>query len=187
MSFDLGTASEFARTLFPAQKNRPREFGGCPQISAKILVIQSRAFKHMFKIIGGDGQEYGPVSVGQIQQWLLEGRANTQTKVLREGTMDWRIIGEMPELMAPAAYLPTQTDGKAIASLVCGIISLWILPILASIPAIILGHMSRKAIRNSMGRLTGEGFVLAGLIMGYISLAIFGFLAIILILLAIYV
>jgi type II secretory pathway pseudopilin PulG len=135
----------------------------------------------MFKIIGGDGQEYGPISVEQIQQWLREGRANTQTKVLREGTMDWRTIGEIPELMAPALYLPTQTDGKAIGSLVCGIISLVILPILASIPAVILGHMSRTAIRKSMGRLTGDGIALAGLIMGYISLAFFGFIAVILI------
>jgi hypothetical protein len=40
------------------------------------------------------------------------------------------------------------------------------------IPAIILGHISRSEIRKSEGRLKGEGLALAGLIMGYISLAI---------------
>ena len=65
-----------------------------------------------------------------------------------------------------------QTDGKAIGSLICGIASLTILSILAGIPAIILGHISRSDIRKSAGRLKGEGLALAGLIMGYISLAI---------------
>jgi Tfp pilus assembly protein PilE len=65
-----------------------------------------------------------------------------------------------------------ETDGKAIGSLVCGIASVTIFSILAGIPAIILGHISRSDIRKSEGRLKGEGLALAGLIMGYISLAI---------------
>ena len=67
---------------------------------------------------------------------------------------------------------PPQTDGKAIGSLICGIASVTIFSILAGIPAIILGHISRSDIRKSAGRLKGEGLALAGLIMGYISLAI---------------
>ena len=65
-----------------------------------------------------------------------------------------------------------QTDGKAIGSLVCGIASVTIFSIIAGIPAIILGHISRSEIRKSEGWLKGEGLALAGLIMGYISLAI---------------
>lgn len=65
-----------------------------------------------------------------------------------------------------------QTDGKAIGSLICGIASVTILSILAGIPAIILGHVSRSDIRKSDGRLKGAGMALAGLIMGYISLVI---------------
>src|SRR3954471_13397572 len=65
-----------------------------------------------------------------------------------------------------------QTDGKAIGSLVCGIASVTIFSIIAGIPAIILGHISRSEIRKSGGRLRGQGLALAGLIMGYISLAI---------------
>lgn len=64
-----------------------------------------------------------------------------------------------------------QTDGKAVTSLVLGIMGLTILSFIAGIPAIILGHLSRKSIRESMGRLKGDGMALAGLIMGYISLA----------------
>src|SRR5262245_36481585 len=70
-------------------------------------------------------------------------------------------------LSVPPAAPPT--DGKATASLVLGILS-WMGPgIVAGVPAIILGHMSRSAIRKSMGRLKGDGMALAGLILGYAS------------------
>ena len=64
-----------------------------------------------------------------------------------------------------------QTDGKATGSLVLGILSLLCFSFLAGIPAVVLGHISRKNIRESMGRLKGDGIALAGLIMGYISIA----------------
>ncbi len=74
---------------------------------------------------------------------------------------------------------PQQTDGKAVGSLVCGIFAITFIPILAAIPAVILGHMSRSEIKKSMGRLKGEGMALAGLIMGYMSVAVLPFILII--------
>src|SRR5258708_30298228 len=71
----------------------------------------------------------------------------------------------------PASAGP-QTDGKAVASLVLGILSITCFWILAGIPAIILGHMSRSNIRNSAGRLKGDGQATAGLIMGYAGIPI---------------
>ena len=70
---------------------------------------------------------------------------------------------------AVAAPQQPHTDGKAVASLILGIFSLTLFSFLAGIPAVILGHMSRSNIRKSMGRLSGEGMALAGLIMGYVS------------------
>ncbi|HWZ44415.1 MAG TPA: DUF4190 domain-containing protein [Candidatus Saccharimonadales bacterium] len=85
----------------------------------------------------------------------------------------------VPPPAQPACPGVQQTDGKAIGSLVCGILSVTILWFLAAIPAVILGHMSRSEIKKSMGRLQGEGMALAGLIMGYISVAALPFLLII--------
>lgn len=79
-------------------------------------------------------------------------------------------------------YVEPQTDGKATGSLILGILSLLCFSFLAGIPAVILGHISRKNIRLSMGRLKGDGMALAGLIMGYISIA---FIPVILIIAAI--
>lgn len=51
----------------------------------------------MFKIIGADQREYGPVSVEQLRQWVIEGRANAQTQVRREEETDWRPLSAYPE------------------------------------------------------------------------------------------
>ncbi len=54
----------------------------------------------MYKIIGADGREYGPVSTEQLQQWIHEGRANAQTKVQAEGSTEWRTPADFPEFHA---------------------------------------------------------------------------------------
>jgi len=82
----------------------------------------------MYKIIGADGKEYGPVSVEQLRQWLTEGRVNKQTRVLAEGRTDWRTLGELPELAAvlPAAAaamppaLPMASDQSTARQLIRG-------------------------------------------------------------------
>jgi hypothetical protein len=51
----------------------------------------------MYRIIGADGKEYGPITADQVRQWINEGRANAQTRVLLEGTTEWKTLGELPE------------------------------------------------------------------------------------------
>ncbi len=63
-------------------------------------------------------------------------------------------------------------DGKATASLILGIVSCMLcFGPLTGIPAIILGHISRGNIQRSRGQLKGSGKALAGLILGYLSIA----------------
>jgi GYF domain 2 len=62
----------------------------------------------MYKIIGADQKEYGPVTADQINAWILEGRANGQTLVQVVGSADWRPLSSIPELAAVlAAKLPS--------------------------------------------------------------------------------
>lgn len=51
----------------------------------------------MFKIIGADGKEYGPVTSDQVRQWVRDGRANAQTRIQSEEAADWTTLGELPE------------------------------------------------------------------------------------------
>jgi hypothetical protein len=57
----------------------------------------------MFRIIGGDGQEYGPVPVAQVKQWIADGRADGQTLVRREGSQNWQHLVTIPELSGIAS------------------------------------------------------------------------------------
>lgn len=69
-----------------------------------------------------------------------------------------------------------QSAGLAVVSLVFGIIgfiSSWFLLGIPSLIAVITGHMARSKIARSQGELGGEGLALAGLILGYIVIAMY--------------
>jgi hypothetical protein len=70
----------------------------------------------MYKIIGADGKEYGPITKDQLRQWLAEGRLNLQSRVLAEGTTDWKTIGDLPEFAAGAPPAPQMAPGVLPAS-----------------------------------------------------------------------
>ena len=118
----------------------------------------------MYKVVGADGKEYGPISLEQFSQWAAAGRVNLQTQVQPVGAADWKSASEIPELQAifaglgrvapagapspisaPASARPQQ--GLAVTSLVLGIVSLVCLGPLTGIPAIICGHIARKRSR----------------------------------------
>jgi type IV pilus assembly protein PilA len=61
------------------------------------------------------------------------------------------------------------TSGKAIASLICGIL-FFFLP--SAIIAVIMGHLSLSDIKRSAGRLGGKGMAIAGLVLGYLGLSV---------------
>ena len=69
---------------------------------------------------------------------------------------------------------PPPTSGYAIASMICGLVSLAMCYVwaLAGIPAVICGHVALKAIRKSPVRMEGRGLALTGLITGYFSIFI---------------
>ena len=64
---------------------------------------------------------------------------------------------------------PRRTNGLAVASLACGIgqVFFWFL---AAIPAVVLGHMARRQIRQT-GE-DGAGMALAGLVLGWIGIVL---------------
>ena len=68
---------------------------------------------------------------------------------------------------------PTETPRTsvfAVLSLVFSCLSFFVLP-LGFVPGIICGHLARREIRNNPG-MDGDGMALAGLIIGYIFLAV---------------
>lgn len=65
-----------------------------------------------------------------------------------------------------------ETSVLAVVSLVAGILGWTLLPLLGSIGAVICGHMARSEIRRNPDTKTGDGFAVAGLILGWSSIII---------------
>ncbi|MGQ9475392.1 MAG: DUF4190 domain-containing protein [Actinomycetota bacterium] len=86
-----------------------------------------------------------------------------------------------PGIPQQPPYYPAtlKNNGKAIASLVLGIVGLFFCPFICSLLAIVLGYSARKEIAASAGLEGGEGLATAGLVMGCIGLVIGVILAII--------
>jgi len=66
---------------------------------------------------------------------------------------------------------PPDSSGKAIASLVLGILGVVSCGVLGII-ALVLGKQAQGEIAGSGGRLTGQGMADAGVVLGWISVAI---------------
>lgn len=72
-----------------------------------------------------------------------------------------------------SSYSPAQqTSPLALISLISGILGWLGLFGLGGIVAVITGHMAISEIAKSAGRLTGDGMAKAGLILGYLNIAI---------------
>jgi len=77
----------------------------------------------MFKIIGADQKEYGPIGVEQIRQWIKDGRLNGQTPAQRAGTGEWQQLSAFAEFAdlfqatpaSPGAPAPTYAPATAAA------------------------------------------------------------------------
>lgn len=121
----------------------------------------------MFKVFGNDGQVYGPVPADTLREWVRQGRANARTQVMTEDASTWQPLSAFPEFqsdLAPgsvASQLP-KTSGMAIASLVLGVLGV-VSCGFTSLVGLVLGIVAWVKINKSQGRLTGNGFAIAGI------------------------
>ena len=71
----------------------------------------------MYKIVGVNGQQYGPADAGEIRRWIAENRVNTQTLAQLEGAPDWKPLAAFPEFASELRAVPPQiTPLPAVAS-----------------------------------------------------------------------
>ena len=71
-----------------------------------------------YKMIGGDGREYGPVSLEELLAWLREGRIVPATQVWRSDAERWQPAASFAELRGELAQLPPLPGSAAAAGLV---------------------------------------------------------------------
>jgi TM2 domain-containing membrane protein YozV len=127
----------------------------------------------MYKIIGADGQPYGPASLDQMRRWMAENRVHGQTLVQREGTEEWKPLNAWPELAelktAPSPDPPPPGAAPPVAP---------ISPAPGYAPANLAARASNKIPAGVCGILLGSlgvhkfilGYPAAGVIMLVVSL-----------------
>jgi hypothetical protein len=94
----------------------------------------------MYKMIGADGQQYGPVDAEQIRRWISENRVRNETLIQAEGSQEWKPLRSYPEFSnasvgnvpppfsetpPPMSALKTDLSSRAstkVAAGVCGIL-----------------------------------------------------------------
>ncbi|MFQ6102403.1 MAG: DUF4190 domain-containing protein [Anaerolineae bacterium] len=79
-------------------------------------------------------------------------------------------MSQQPYYTPPPAVPPT--SGMAIGSLIASILGLTLFPTIGSIIGLILGYMARSQIRDSRQTMSGEGLATAGIILGWIGIAL---------------
>ena len=105
-------------------------------------------------------------SEGRLSREEYDARLQAALSARTYADLD-HIVTDLPAAQAarPAmAATPARTNGLAIASLACGLAQFAVGP-LATIPAIVLGHMARSQIRRTGEQ--GAGLALAGLLLGW--------------------
>jgi hypothetical protein len=137
----------------------------------------------MYRIIGSDQQEYGPVSAEEVRRWIMEGRLHPRSLARANGTTEWRPLSTFPELAgtfalqpagtytAPQSMLPVQ-QGNSMATLglvfsclgllCCGCAPLGLLGVVFSCIGL------SEANRNPAA--TGKAAAIAGIVIGILSL-----------------
>jgi len=130
----------------------------------------------VYRIIGADQKEYGPISAEQIRQWFAEGRLNRASAVRPESETNWKTLGTLTDFSdlfpPPAATISSapgvaQNCAMATWALVCG--ALGIVTCVTAPVGLVLGLIAHSRIRASNGRLTGSGLATAGIVLSLIT------------------
>ena len=138
----------------------------------------------MYRIIGADGRQYGPVSGEQLRQWIAEGRANAQTQTFAEGAAEWKPLGALPEFASPfraassadrsARRFPVRvrkTNSYAMAGMIFGILAFFCCcKFLFGALGIIFSLVGLSQINRHPELYEGRGLAIAGLVLSILSL-----------------
>jgi hypothetical protein len=146
----------------------------------------------MYKVIGVDQKQYGPVSADQVRQWIAEGRVNAQTRAQTEGAADWKPLREFPEFAGsfpappPAAPPPfprtsaSQSGSEndmAIAGFILSLVGFFCCGFLFSTLGLVFSCVALSQMSNDPQHRS-RGLAIAGIVLALVKfLLLFGILA----------
>lgn len=139
----------------------------------------------MYKIVGGDRKEYGPVPLDAVRQWIIQGRANAKTLASYEGG-PWMPLESFPELSQdlrassppplanyPGAMPTAEANKMAVTGLVFGILGLFCCPPLTPLLAIVFSCIGLVQITGRPGQYTTSRTIpIVGICLGIVGIVV---------------
>lgn len=138
----------------------------------------------MYKILGADNKEYGPVAAEQVRRWIIERRLHAQSLVQAEGTVGWKPLSIFPEFSATLASAmppPSMSGGvrpgyvasggnnsMAVTSLVCGCVGLVCCQVV-SIAGLVTGIIALNQIKANPQQ-EGKGMAIGGIVVSALGI-----------------
>lgn len=126
-------------------------------------------------------REVGPVSLDDLRSLAAQGRLLATDLVWTEGMEQWCEAARVSslEFASSAAATPAgaeelgRTPGLAVASLICGLLGISILPGIGSLLAVVFGHLAMSRIkRRGASSQRGMGLAMTGVSLGYVALIV---------------
>lgn len=76
-----------------------------------------------------------------------------------------------PYYAVPVAYAPQETDSSAVAAFVLSIAGWVVVPIIGPVVAVVMASSAKRRIRESAGRVGGQGLATAAQVISWLQLA----------------
>lgn len=124
----------------------------------------------MYKVIGGDQKQYGPVTAEEVRQWIADGRLNAQSVAWAEGATDWKPLGSFPEF-ADALRANATLHPPLGAALTPGMVQVYETEILTRRPQVRIG----ECLSRSWELLKSNSSLLCGAVLIYGLISLFQF------------
>ena len=116
----------------------------------------------MYKIIGGDRKEYGPITADDLCRWIAEGRLSGQSLVQAEGSGEWKPLSTFPEFTAALRAQAGQAPLAGATPPPPASTAAWSAEILARQPELQIGRclgQSWNLLTANLGLLFGATFL----------------------------
>jgi hypothetical protein len=142
---------------------------------------------------GKDGEQAGPITETDLRSLLANGQLAPEAMIWKQGMGDWAsarsihaLWGAAPATTDDATAPPvpgsmaqsgSETNGLAVATLVLGVLSIFMAFLscgcVTSIPGIVCGHLALKQFKAEPNRYQGRGMAITGLVLSYLVLLLY--------------
>jgi hypothetical protein len=145
----------------------------------------------MYRVIGADYKEYGPIDANQVRQWIIERRLNSTSLIQPEGCTGWQPLSSIADFaavlaqVAPVAVPLSQPgaaapglNAMAVTGVICSSVAIFccLCGPLFAVLGIVFSVVGLSQINQNPAQ-RGKEIAIAGIVLGAVALLEYGVLS----------